>query len=84
MAVFDLDMIKSVYARMPERVAAARKAVGRPLTLAEKILYYRQRIPTALLKRQLLFCRTSSRRGGQRKLTYITKSWNVNFAKNGF
>ncbi len=39
MAVFDLDMIKSVYARMPERVAAARKAVGRPLTLAEKILY---------------------------------------------
>ncbi|MFN3489833.1 MAG: aconitate hydratase, partial [Emticicia sp.] len=39
MAVFDLDMIKSVYARMPERVAAARAAVGRPLTLAEKILY---------------------------------------------
>ncbi|HEY1053550.1 MAG TPA: aconitate hydratase, partial [Emticicia sp.] len=39
MAVFDLDMIKSVYARMPERVEAARKIVGRPLTLAEKILY---------------------------------------------
>ncbi len=39
MAVFDLDMIKSVYAQMPERVAAARAAVGRPLTLAEKILY---------------------------------------------
>lgn len=39
MAVFDLDMIKSVYARMPERVEAARNIVGRPLTLAEKILY---------------------------------------------
>jgi aconitate hydratase len=37
--VFDIEMIKSVYAAMPERVAAARKLVGRPLTLAEKILY---------------------------------------------
>ncbi|SEI98195.1 aconitase [Dyadobacter sp. SG02] len=36
---FDLDMIKGVYARMEERVKAARKVVGRPLTLAEKILY---------------------------------------------
>lgn len=36
---FDIEMIKGVYARMPERIAAARKAVGRPLTLAEKILY---------------------------------------------
>nr|WP_295928336.1 aconitate hydratase [uncultured Dyadobacter sp.] len=36
---FDLDMIKGVYARMEERVEAARKVVGRPLTLAEKILY---------------------------------------------
>jgi len=36
---FDLEMIKAVYARMPERVAAARRIVGRPLTLAEKILY---------------------------------------------
>jgi aconitate hydratase len=36
---FDLEMIKSVYARMPERVAAARKVLGRPMTLAEKILY---------------------------------------------
>ncbi|MDG1332838.1 MAG: aconitate hydratase [Crocinitomicaceae bacterium] len=37
--VFDLDMIKEVYAKYPERVAAAREAVGKPLTLAEKILY---------------------------------------------
>lgn len=36
---FDLDMIKGVYARMEKRVEAARKIVGRPLTLAEKILY---------------------------------------------
>ncbi|WP_268035245.1 aconitate hydratase [Algoriphagus sp. PAP.12] len=36
---FDIDMIKEVYARYPERIAAARAAVGRPLTLTEKILY---------------------------------------------
>ena len=36
---FDIDMIKAVYARYPERVAAARKVVDRPLTLSEKILY---------------------------------------------
>ena len=36
---FDLEMIRSVYARFPERVAAARKITGKPLTLAEKILY---------------------------------------------
>ena len=36
---FDIDMIKGVYARMEERVDAARNIVGKPLTLAEKILY---------------------------------------------
>ena len=36
---FDLEMIRSVYARFPERVEAARKVTGKPLTLAEKILY---------------------------------------------
>ncbi len=36
---FDLDMIKGVYARMEERISAARQVVGRPLTQAEKILY---------------------------------------------
>ncbi|MGB0177738.1 MAG: aconitate hydratase, partial [Owenweeksia sp.] len=37
--IFDLEMIKEVYARFPERVEAARKVTGKPLTLAEKILY---------------------------------------------
>ena len=36
---FDIEMIKKVYDRMPERVDKARSIVGRPLTLAEKILY---------------------------------------------
>jgi aconitate hydratase len=36
---FDLDVIKKVYANFPARIAAARKVVGRPLTLTEKILY---------------------------------------------
>ncbi len=36
---FDLDMIKRVYAAMPQRVAAARQLLQRPLTLTEKILY---------------------------------------------
>ena len=36
---FDIDMIKKVYASMATRVDAARKIVGKPLTLSEKILY---------------------------------------------
>src|SRR5574343_1529920 len=36
---FDIEVMKSVYARMPERVEAARKMLGRPLTLSEKILF---------------------------------------------
>jgi aconitate hydratase len=36
---FDIDMIKQVYASMAERVDAAREITGKPLTLAEKILY---------------------------------------------
>ncbi|MCD6067282.1 MAG: aconitate hydratase [Bacteroidetes bacterium] len=36
---FDIDMIKKVYEAMPSRIEAARKMLGRPLTLAEKILY---------------------------------------------
>ena len=36
---FDIEMIKKVYERMVNRVDAARTIVGRPLTLAEKILY---------------------------------------------
>ncbi len=37
--VFDLDMIKALYKEMPKRIANARKAVNKPLTLSEKILY---------------------------------------------
>jgi len=36
---FDFEMIKRVYAGMPSKVEAARKTIGRPLTLAEKILF---------------------------------------------
>jgi aconitate hydratase len=37
--VFDLEMIKEVYRRFPERIAAARAVTQKPLTLSEKILY---------------------------------------------
>jgi len=37
--VFDIDMIKRIYSLYPTRIEAARKLVGRPLTLTEKILY---------------------------------------------
>ena len=36
---FDIDMIKEVYSSIAERVDAAREITGKPLTLAEKILY---------------------------------------------
>ena len=36
---FDIEMIKTVYAKVVERVDAAREITGKPLTLAEKILY---------------------------------------------
>ena len=36
---FDFDLIQKHYSQLPERVAAARKLLGRPLTLTEKILY---------------------------------------------
>jgi len=36
---FDIEMIKTVYSIMEERINIARKISGNPLTLAEKILY---------------------------------------------
>ncbi|MGB4959259.1 MAG: aconitate hydratase, partial [Saprospiraceae bacterium] len=36
---FDIEMIKANYEALPSKVEAARKALGRPLTLSEKILY---------------------------------------------
>ena len=36
---FDIDMIKDYYAALQNRVDAAKALLGRPMTLAEKILY---------------------------------------------
>lgn len=36
---FDINMIEEAYNRFASRINAARKAVGKPLTLTEKILY---------------------------------------------
>ncbi|MDT8347082.1 MAG: aconitase family protein, partial [Flavobacteriaceae bacterium] len=36
---FDIDMIKKVYAAYPAKIDQARKVVGKPLSLSEKILY---------------------------------------------
>ena len=36
---FDIEMIKAVYARLEDRVQAARKLTGKALTASEKILY---------------------------------------------
>jgi len=36
---FDIDMIKAHYESLPDKVTAARKMLGRPMTLAEKTLY---------------------------------------------
>ncbi len=37
--IFDLDMIQRTYAKIPGAVESARKTLGRPLTLTEKILH---------------------------------------------
>ena len=36
---FDIDMIKAAYSRMGSRIDAAKNLLGKPMTLAEKILY---------------------------------------------
>ena len=36
---FDIDMIKNTYANMAQKVDAAKALTGKPMTLAEKILY---------------------------------------------
>ena len=36
---YNIEMIKKVYAELPAKIEAARKLVGKPLTLTEKILY---------------------------------------------
>lgn len=37
--VFDIEMIRKVYAELPDRVNNAREKLNRPLTLTEKILF---------------------------------------------
>ena len=37
--LFDLETIEQVYTRLAARVASARRVLGRPMTLAEKVLY---------------------------------------------
>ena len=37
--MFDLNMIKSFYDRMPDRISVAKNIIQRPLTLTEKILF---------------------------------------------
>ena len=36
---FDIEMIRGLYSTMPAKIEQARKLLGRPLTLTEKILY---------------------------------------------
>lgn len=36
---FDIEMIEKVYAGLAAKIAAARKVVGRPMTLTEKKYY---------------------------------------------
>ncbi len=37
--IFDLDLIEKTYAKLDNKIRGARKIVGRPMTLSEKILY---------------------------------------------
>ncbi len=37
--LFDVEMIRKVYAGFPERIQAARNVLNKPMTLSEKILY---------------------------------------------
>lgn len=36
---FDIEMIRQAYGQLPAKIEKARKMLGRPMTLAEKILY---------------------------------------------
>ncbi|MCX7728771.1 MAG: aconitase family protein, partial [Bacteroidia bacterium] len=37
--LFDLEMMKKVYATFPEKIQNVKKKINRPLTFAEKVLY---------------------------------------------
>lgn len=44
---FDIDIIQKVYEQLPGKMQMARKLLGRPLTLAEKVLYAHTYDPAA-------------------------------------
>jgi aconitate hydratase len=46
-----LDLIETVYGRLPQRVAAARERLGRPMTYAEKVLVNHLRDADATFER---------------------------------
>lgn len=49
---FDIELIRKIYEELPGKVAAARTMLGRPLTLAEKVLYaHSYETPTAAYTR---------------------------------
>lgn len=49
---FDIELIRKIYNELPGKVAAARTMLGRPLTLAEKVLYaHSYETPTAAYTR---------------------------------
>lgn len=50
---FDIEMIRETYKKFPSRVEAARKLLGRPLTLTEKVLYTHlyDQLPSAAYER---------------------------------
>lgn len=52
---FDIDLIKKVYKRYPERIAKAKEILQRPMTFAEKILYSHisDGLPTKEFKRSV-------------------------------
>jgi hypothetical protein len=37
--IFDYEMIRNVYQRLPEKIGLVRRITNKPLTLTEKILY---------------------------------------------
>ncbi len=51
---FDIEMIKGVYEKLPSKVEAARRLLGRPLTFTEKILYAHlaEALPAKAFERQ--------------------------------
>ncbi|HTO02012.1 MAG TPA: aconitate hydratase, partial [Microthrixaceae bacterium] len=50
-----IELVRSVYAKFEERVDAARERLGRPLTLAEKVLISHLDDPTEVFERGVTY-----------------------------